>query len=111
MSHDCLLAICHKKGEYMEIRGDCFWLYRLYLGDMICIFGFDVFTFTYGLYMLRGDTLCCFCFYISCFTYGTLILIYIMRLFMVYVFYFMFCEIKKFIMFYLYFPHIRLCVC
>ena len=49
-------------------------------------------------------------FYVSCFTYGTLILIYIMRLFIVYVFYFMFCEIKKFIMFYFYFPHMRLCV-
>ena len=49
--------------------------------------------------------------YVSCFTYGTLILIYIMRLFMVYVFYFMFCEIKKFILVYLYFPHMRLCVC
>ena len=52
--------------------------------------------------MLRGDImrflLLCFI-YVSCFTYGTLILIYIMRLFMVYVFYFMFCEIKKFILF------------
>ena len=49
--------------------------------------------------------------YVSCFTYGTSILTYIMRLFMVYVFYFMFCEIKKFILVYLYFPHMRLCVC
>ena len=49
--------------------------------------------------------------YVSCFTYGTLIMIYIMRLFMVYVFYFMFCEIKKFILAYLYFPHMHLCVC
>ena len=30
---------------------------------------------------------------------------------MVSVFYFMFCEIKKFIMFYLYFSHMRICVC
>ena len=50
------------------------------------------------------------CFYISCFTYGTLILIYIMRFFMVYVFYFMFCEMKKFIMVYLYFPHVFMCL-
>ena len=48
--------------------------------------------------------------YVSCFTYGTLILIYIMRLFMVYVFYFMFCEIKKFNLFYLYFPHVFMCL-
>ena len=44
-------------------------------------------------------------FYVSCFIYvyvlvshyGTLVMIYIIRLFMVYVFYFMFCENKKFI--------------
>ena len=30
---------------------------------------------------------------------------------MVYAFYFMFCKIKKFNLFYLYFPHMRLCVC
>ena len=63
---------------------------------------------------MLGETLLflllCFI-YVSCFTYGTLILIYIKRLFMVYIFYFMFCEIKKFIMFYLYFPYICLCVC
>ena len=44
ISHDCPLAIRHKKGEYihMEIGGDC----RLYLGvfDMYSVyFGFDVF--------------------------------------------------------------------
>ena len=39
------------------------------------------------------------------------LLIYIMRLFMVYVFYFLFCEMKNFLLFYLYFPHMRLCVC
>ena len=42
--------------------------------------------------------------------YGTFVVIYIMRLFMVYVFYFLFCEIKNFLLFYLYFPHMRLCV-
>ena len=42
---------------------------------------------------------------------GTSVVIYIMRLFMVYVFYFMFCENKKFILVYLYFPHMRLCFC
>ena len=29
---------------------------------------------------------------------------------MVYVFYFMFCEMKKFIMVYLYFPHVFMCL-
>ena len=38
------------------------------------------------------------------------LLIYIMRLFMIYVFYFLFCEIKNLFLFYLYFPQIRLCV-
>ena len=62
--------------------------------------------------MLGGDIMCLLflCFYVSCFTYGTLILIYIMRFFMVYVFYFMFCEMKKFIMVYLYFPHVFMCL-
>ena len=36
------------------------------------------------------------------------LLIYIMRLFMVYVF--MFCEIKKFTLVYLYFLHMHLCI-
>ena len=48
MSHDCPLAILHKKREYtMEIVGDCFWPFRLYLGvflDMyLGYFSFDVF--------------------------------------------------------------------
>ena len=63
--------------------------------------------------MLGGDIVvfAFFCFYISCFTYGTLILIYIMRLFMVYVFCFMFCEIKKFIMYLLVFStHAFMCL-
>ena len=52
MSHDCPLAIRHKKGEYihMEIRGDC----RLYLGvfDMYSVyFGFDVFLFIWVVYV------------------------------------------------------------
>ena len=37
--------------------------------------------------------------YVSCFTYGTLILIYIMRLFMVYVFYFMFVKSRSLLCF------------
>ena len=45
------------------------------------------------LYMLGGDMLLYFL--CSCFTnYDILIMIYIMRLFKVYVFYFMFCEKK-----------------
>ena len=63
----------------------------------------------YELYMLGGDTL----FYILLFLVSHMIhwlLIYIMRLFMIYVFYFLFCEIKNLLLFYLYFPHMRLCV-
>ena len=33
------------------------------------------------------------------------------ELFMIYVFYFLFCEIKNLFCFYLYFPHMHLCVC
>ena len=69
----------------------------------------DVFI-SYGLYMLGGDIL----FYVLLFLVSHMIhwlLIYIMRLFMVYVFYFLFCEIKNLLLFYLYFPYMRLCVC
>jgi len=58
MSHDCPLGIRHKNGEYIEIGGEIF-LARLYLGDthdmFFGFFGFDVFYFSYGLYMLGGD--------------------------------------------------------
>ena len=37
------------------------------------------------------------------------LLLYIMRLFMVHVFYFLFCEIKNFLLVYLYFTHMGLC--
>ena len=51
-SHDCLLAICHKMGEYIEIWGEIFFLARLYLGDThnmyFGYFGFDVFIFLIG---------------------------------------------------------------
>ena len=69
------------------------------------------------LYMLRGDFFIffMFLFYLflcSCFTnYDTLVMIYIVRLFMVYVFYFMFCENKKFILVYLYFSTHAFMVC
>ena len=58
---------------------------------------------------MLGETLCFYVFYVLVSYYDALVLIYIMRLFMVYVFYFMFCENKKFILVYLYFPHIHLC--
>ena len=47
MSLDCPLEISHKKGEYiwMEIGGDLFWSFGLYLGASHCTFflAFDVF--------------------------------------------------------------------
>ena len=106
MSLDCPLAIRYKKGEYIVIGGDIFG-YRLYLGDMICIWFWCIYLMTGCI--CKGETLClcfyayCFCVYVLVSHYGTLILIYIMRLFMVYVLYFMFCENKSFILFYLYY--------
>ena len=53
MSHDCPLAIRHKKGKYIEIEGEIFFFFaRLYLGDThdmyFGYFGFDVFIFLIG---------------------------------------------------------------
>ena len=62
---------------------------------MYFVLAFDVFII-YGLYMLEGDTI--FFFFLLLFLVSHMIhwlLIYIMSLFMVYVFYFMFCEIKN----------------
>ena len=76
----------------------------------------DVFIFLWVVYV-RGR------YFVLCFFFSFLLLslvshvlhwllIYIIRLFMVYVFYFLFCEIKNyFILFYLYFPHVHFCVC
>ena len=60
-----------------------------------------MYFFFYGLYMLGGDIM----FYVLCLVFLSFLvshmvhwlLISIIRLFMVYVFYFMFCEIKKLI--------------
>ena len=68
--------------------------------DVDCILGkYDMYIcFDDGLYMLGGDIVFTFlCFYVLVSHYDTLVLIYIIRLFMVYVFYFMFCENRKFI--------------
>ena len=74
----------------------------------------DVFI-VYELYMLEGDTFLIFyCFIVLLFLISHMmhwLLIYIMSLFMIYVFYFLFCEIKNLLLFYLYFSHMRLCVC
>ena len=59
--------------------------------------------------MLGGDIMFLFLFLISHVLHW--LLIYIIRLFMIYVFYFLFCEIKNLFCFYLYFSHMRLCVC
>ena len=49
---------------------------------------------------------------VSCFILCYIDYLFIfMRLFMIYVFYFMLCEIKNLFCFYFYFPHMRLCVC
>ena len=65
----------------------------------------------YELYMLGGDTMVFVSFIVSCFTCDTLVIDLYYEVIMVYVFYFQFCEIKNFVLFYLYFPHMRLCIC
>ena len=87
-------------GNSSQKGGDC----RLYLGVFYMYsiyFGFDVFLFIWVEYV-TGETLCLcvFMFLVSHMVHW--LLNYIMRLFMVFVFYFMFCEIKKFNLFYLY---------
>ena len=62
------------------------------------------FLFCFGLFMIRGDTLICICFLFH------IALIYIYELFMICL-YFVLCEIKKLFLFYLFLPHMRLCVC
>ena len=134
MSLDCPLAIHHKKREYiwMEIGRDFrflffvffffleLWSFRFYLGASWCIYFFGSWCiYFYGMYMLRGDIM--FFIFIFIFLLSILLflvshvlhwlLIYIKRLFMIYVFYFLFCEIKILFCFYLYFPHMCLCVC
>ena len=124
MGHDCPLAIRHRKGEClcMLIGGVFCFGARLYLGAwawrilfwflMYLFFSFDVFII-YGLYMLGRDTVFYVSFYFLLFLVSHMIhwlLIYIMRLFMVYVLFYVLWN-QKFILFYLYFPHMRLCVC
>ena len=71
MSHDCPLAIHHKKGEYIWIgdfvdRGRflLFWIFRafrLYLGASSCIFIFWLLMYfvLIELSMIGGDTMMC----------------------------------------------------
>ena len=83
----------------------------LFLAHDVFISSYDVFIF-YGVYMLGGDTmfLLLLLFLVSHVLHW--LLIYIIRLFMIYFFYFLFCEIKNLsFLFYLYFPHMSLCVC
>ena len=66
----------------------------------------DVFLFLFGLSMIRGYTLICICF-----LFHIALLIYIYEVIHVICLYFVLCEIKKLFFFYLYFPHMCLCVC
>ena len=105
MSLDYPLAIRHKKGEYilMEIGGDFefleLWSFRLYLGASWCIYflAHDVFILMYlflcDVYVKGIYYFLFFCFLLHIVLHW--LLIYIMRLLMIYVFYFMFCEIKN----------------
>ena len=73
ISHDCPLAIRHKKGEIV----DCILEFLICILFILALMHF----FLYGLYMLGGDIMfmlggdimfmCFYVFYVSCFTYGT----------------------------------------
>ena len=77
-----------------------------------CIYLFFwCFFFSCGLYMLGGDIMFLFLLLFLVSHVLHWLLIYIMRLFMIYVFYFSILWNQEFILFYLYFPHTHLCVC
>ena len=111
------------KGGVHIVHGDrgsfCFGVHRLYLGTPWCIsfyFG-SWYIFWWCISVLwvvyvRGRH------FVLCFFYCFLIhMCYIGYWFILWgyswytSFIFLFCEIKNFILFYLYFPHMRLCVC
>ena len=100
----------HGDRESFGATLDCIYVVFMYM-FLAC----DVFI-VYELYMLGEDTffILFYIFYALLFLVSHMIhllLIYIMRLFMIYAFYFLFCEIKNLLLFYLYFPYMRLCVC
>ena len=109
-----------KKWEYIWI-GDfvhkgrflLFWSFRLYLGASSCIYIFlahDVFCFIWVVYDRGGyyDVFISVSYFTLCyFDYWFIF----MRLFMIYVLLFMIMWNQEFILFYLYFSHMRLCVC
>ena len=66
----------------------------LFLAHDVFISSSDVFTF-YGMYMLGGDTMFSFLLLFLVSHVLHWLLIYIMRLFIIYVLYFMFCEINN----------------
>ena len=65
----------------------------------------DVFFVLIGLFMIGGDTLIVYVLVSHC------LLIYIYGVIYDICLYFVLCEIKKLFMFYLYFPHMHLCIC
>ena len=65
----------------------------------------DVFFVLIGLFMIGGDTLIVYVLVSHC------LLIYIYEVIYDICLYFVLCEIKKLFMFYLYFPHMHLCIC
>ena len=103
MMSECLLAIRHKKGEYIcrgafVVRGRflMFWSY----GALDCIqvlhcvstfLAYDVFLFLFGLSMIGGDTTM----YLYMFLVSPCLLIYIYEVIHDICLYFVVCEIKK----------------
>ena len=111
MSLDCTLAVHHKKEEYiwMEIGGDLFiffvlelWSIRLYQGASLCTFFFFfwlvmyLFWCLYFLWVVYDKGRHYVLISVSCFTLCYIDYWFIfMRLFMIYILYFMLCEIKN----------------
>ena len=57
LSHDCLLEIRHKKGDYihMEIGGD--WCLQIVFRSLImylCFLAYDVFHFSFDVFPFHG---------------------------------------------------------
>ena len=81
-------------------RGRVWFFFFFFFGALDCIyvlhdffFWLTMYFFFLWVYMLGGDTMFLFLFLVSHVLHW--LLIYIMRLFMIYVFYFLFCEIKN----------------
>ena len=93
---------------FLVIGGDFLylWSFRLYLGALSCIYIFWLMMYCVWIIHVRGIYIDLYMFLVS-----HCLLIYIYEVIHDICLYFVLCEIKKLFLFYLYFPHMRLCVC